>query len=91
MDKANQPKAIRYRACSFVVNLPMMGISNSKTSPPAESASPASSEVYPTSVCRNCGISTRLLNNRIPKVNIIKLALAKLKLLNIRTSIIGAF
>ena len=69
----------------------MMGISNSKTRPPAESASPASSEVYPNSVWRNCGIRTRLLNNRIPSVNIIRLELAKLKLLNMRTSMIGAF
>ena len=81
MDKANQPKAIRYRAWIFVVSWPMMGISNSKTRPPAESASPANCDVYPRSVCRNCGISTRLLNNKIPRVNIIRFALAKLKLL----------
>src|ERR1700721_576847 len=59
--------------------------------PAAESASPANSEVYPKSVCRNCGIRTRELNSEIPRVNIIRLAPAKLKFLNIRTSIIGDF
>ena len=69
----------------------MMGISISRHSPPAEIASPATCAVYPISVCRNSGIITRLLNSMMPSMNIIRLELAKLKFLNRRTSMMGAF
>ena len=46
--------------------------------------------MYPISVCRNCGIITRLVNSSTPRLNIIRFDMAKLKFLNMLTSMIGA-
>ena len=55
-----QPKASRERACTLDMSKPTAGMVMKSTSAPMDTASPASSAVYPTSICRNCGISTIL-------------------------------
>lgn len=57
---------------------------------PTESTSPASSAVYPMSVCSSCGMSTVELNRTAPSIRNITLLVAKLEFLNSRTSTIGS-
>src|SRR5580693_2381280 len=86
---ASQPAAMMYLAGYFPASMPTMGISASTTAPPPDRTSPAFSAVYPKTVWRNCGIVTRAPNSRTPKINIMRLAVAKLKFLNRCTSMMG--
>jgi hypothetical protein len=88
--KTHQPKAISRLDCTLVVNWPIIGISINNINPPGEIAKPATCAVYQRRVCKNSGSITRLANKTTYKLNIITLAVAKLKILKSFTSTTGA-
>jgi hypothetical protein len=83
------PVAASQRACTCEDSRPTTGMVTINTRPPGESTRPASSAVYPASSCINKGSKAVAAYSATPSTNIIKLAAAKLKFLNSRSSITG--